>query len=52
LRSFARGRINAAKYGTNACDQWSVDELLTLAQGVAAFSTERIQQAPTSFVRA
>jgi len=24
------------KYGTDAYDQWSVDELLTLAKGVAA----------------
>ncbi len=24
------------KYGTDAYDQWSVDELLTLARGVAA----------------
>jgi hypothetical protein len=30
------GRINARKYGTDAYDQWSVDELLTLAKGVAA----------------
>ena len=30
------GRINAVKYGTDAYDQWSVDELLTLAKGVAA----------------
>ena len=30
------GRINAVKYGTDAYDQWSVDELLTLAQRVAA----------------
>jgi hypothetical protein len=30
------GRINAVKYGTDANDQWSVDELLTLAKGVAA----------------
>jgi hypothetical protein len=29
------GRINALKYGTDAYDQWSVDELLTLAKGVA-----------------
>src|SRR2546428_6908681 len=27
------GRINAVKYGTDAYDQWSVDELLTLATG-------------------
>jgi hypothetical protein len=27
------GRINAVKYGTDAYDQWSVDELLTLAKG-------------------
>src|SRR5437899_4899793 len=26
------GRINAVKYGTNAYDQWSVDELVTLAK--------------------
>lgn len=30
------GRIQASKYGTNAYDQWSVDELLSLAKGVAA----------------
>ena len=30
------GRINAVKYGTDAYDQWSVDELLALAQGVTA----------------
>ena len=30
------GRINAVKYGKNAYDQWSVDELLTLAKGVPA----------------
>jgi len=30
------GRINAVKYGTDAYDQWSVDELLGLAQGIAA----------------
>jgi len=30
------GRINAMKYGANAYDQWSVDELLTLAKGAAA----------------
>jgi peroxiredoxin len=30
------GRINAVKYGTDAYDQWSVDELLTLANGVAS----------------
>jgi peroxiredoxin len=30
------GRINAVKYGTDAYDQWSVDELLTLAKGAAA----------------
>jgi len=30
------GRINAVKYGTDAYDQWSVDELLTLAKGVPA----------------
>ena len=29
------GRINAVKYGADAYDQWSVDELLTLAKGVA-----------------
>jgi peroxiredoxin len=28
------GRINAVKYGTDAYDQWSVDELLTYAKGV------------------
>jgi hypothetical protein len=26
------GRINAVKYGADAYDQWSVDELLTLAR--------------------
>lgn len=30
------GQISAAKYGTDAYDQWSVDELLSLAKGVAA----------------
>ena len=30
------GRINAVKYGTDAYDQWSVDELLNLAKSVAA----------------
>ncbi len=30
------GRINAVKYGTDAYDQWSVDELLALAKGGAA----------------
>jgi hypothetical protein len=30
------GRINAVKYGIDAYDQWSVDELLTLAKSVAA----------------
>jgi peroxiredoxin len=30
------GRMNAVKYGTDAYDQWSVDELLTLAKGAAA----------------
>ena len=30
------GRITAVKYGTDAYDQWSVDELLILAKGVAA----------------
>ena len=29
------GRINTLKYGANAYDQWSVDELLTLAKGTA-----------------
>jgi peroxiredoxin len=29
------GRISAVKYGTDAYDQWSVDELLTLAKGTA-----------------
>ena len=29
------GEIKAAKYGTHAYDQWSVDELIALAQGVA-----------------
>lgn len=30
------GQIKAAKYGTHAYDQWSVDELITLATGAAA----------------
>jgi peroxiredoxin len=30
------GRVSALKYGTDAYDQWSVDELLTRAKGVAA----------------
>ena len=30
------GRINAVKYGTDAYDQWSVDELLGLAERAAA----------------
>jgi peroxiredoxin len=30
------GRMNAVKYGTDAYDQWSFDELLTLTKGVAA----------------
>jgi peroxiredoxin len=30
------GRIIAVKYGNDAYDQWSVDELLTLANGAAA----------------
>lgn len=30
------GRIVAAKYGSHAYDQWSVDELLSLAQGAAS----------------
>jgi hypothetical protein len=29
------GRIRAAKYGTHAYDQWSVDELIALAKGAA-----------------
>ncbi|HVH50092.1 MAG TPA: hypothetical protein VM781_00375, partial [Candidatus Bathyarchaeia archaeon] len=29
-------RISAVKYGTDAYDQWSIDELLSLAKGVAA----------------
>jgi peroxiredoxin len=32
------GRMNAVKYGTDAYDQWSVDELLTLAKGAAALA--------------
>jgi hypothetical protein len=32
------GWVNAVKYGTDAYDQWSVDELLTLAKGVAALA--------------
>jgi hypothetical protein len=30
------GQIKAAKYGTHAYDQWSVDELIALARGSAA----------------
>jgi peroxiredoxin len=30
------GRMIAVKYGTDAYDQWSVDDLLTLTKGVAA----------------
>ena len=30
------GRINAVKYGTDAYDQWSVDEPFTLAKDVNA----------------
>ena len=30
------GQIRAAKYGTHAYDQWSVDELIALARGAAA----------------
>jgi peroxiredoxin len=30
------GQIKAAKYGTHAYDQWSVDELIALAKGAAA----------------
>ena len=29
------GQIEAMKYGTHAYDQWSVDELIALAQGAA-----------------
>ena len=29
------GRIKAVKYGTHAYDQWSVDELIRLANGAA-----------------
>src|SRR6266700_7888658 len=29
------GRLQAVKYGTNAYDQWSVDELIALAKGTA-----------------
>src|SRR5438105_15048756 len=29
------GQIKAAKYGTHAYDQWSVDELISLAKGAA-----------------
>lgn len=32
------GRINAVKYGTDAYDQWSVDELLALARSAAALA--------------
>jgi hypothetical protein len=34
------GRIKAVKYGGNAYDQWSVDELLNLAKSVAAHVPE------------
>jgi len=30
------GQIKAAKYGTHAFDQWSVDEVIALARGAAA----------------
>ena len=30
------GQIKAAKYGTHAYDQWSVDELIALARGAAS----------------
>jgi peroxiredoxin len=30
------GRIKAVKYGTDAYDQWSVDELLTFSKGVGS----------------
>ena len=33
------GQIEALKYGTHAYDQWSVDELIALARGVAALPT-------------
>ena len=32
------GQVKAAKYGTHAYDQWSVDELIALARGAAAQS--------------
>jgi peroxiredoxin len=32
----ASGQIKAAKYGTHAYDQWSVDELIALSKGAAA----------------
>ena len=35
------GRIAAAKYGADAYDQWSVDELLTLAQGAGALLADQ-----------
>jgi peroxiredoxin len=34
------GRINAVKYGTDAYDQWSVDELLSLAKGASSRKLE------------
>jgi hypothetical protein len=34
------GQIKAVKYGAHAYDQWSVDQLLALAKGVAAQSLE------------
>jgi hypothetical protein len=30
------GRISAVKYGADAYDQWSVDELLTFSKGVGS----------------
>jgi peroxiredoxin len=33
------GQIKAAKYGTHAYDQWSVDELIALAKGAAMQAT-------------
>ena len=33
------GQIKAAKYGTHAYDQWSVDELIALAKGAPRAET-------------
>ena len=37
----SEGRLLASKYGVHADDQWSVDELLALASGVAPTPLER-----------